>query len=140
MGRFSETVMDHFMEPRNRGVLDDADAVGVSGSPGNGPYLIVYLKFRGRNVSDVRFQCHECGATVASGSMLTELIADSSIGACQALTADQLAETLGGLPPDKLHCAGMAIHALQSALKSLDVNTPRENHQLSPEVRSLGEL
>lgn len=117
MGRFSDIVMDHFQSPRNLGRLDSPDFVGLAGAPGQSGYLVLHLKVKGDRISAARFQCHNCGATIATGSMLTELILGRTLAECRELTSAELIEALDGLPSDKRHCAGLAIHALHQALE-----------------------
>jgi nitrogen fixation NifU-like protein len=113
---YSETLMDHFASPRNAGALADPDRVGRAGSPGRGPFLILYLRLDGGRVAEARFQTYGCGATIASGSALTELITGRDVGECLALTTDGLIEALDGVPPTKLHGPALAIAALRDAL------------------------
>jgi NifU-like protein involved in Fe-S cluster formation len=116
MGRFSETLMDHFTYPRNSGALDVPDRVGRGGTPGQGPFLILQLRLDGDVVAAARFQTHGCGASIAAGSMLTEMIVGRTLDDCRALTAEQLSTALGGFPPDKRHCPILAVAALRDAL------------------------
>lgn len=118
MGRFSEILMDHFTYPRNSGVLEAPDRVGLAGRPGQGPFMALHLKLDGRTVAAARFQTYGCGASIAAGSMLTELIIGRTVGECRALTAERLSEALGGFPPDKQHCPVLAVAALNHALES----------------------
>ena len=117
MGRFSEIVMDHFQSPRNCGRLESPDLVGLAGAPGQSGYLVLHLMVEDDRISAARFQCHNCGATIATGSMLTELILGRTVAECRELTSAELIKALDGLPPDKSHCAGLAIHALRQALE-----------------------
>lgn len=116
MGRFSETLMDHFTSPRNVGTLEAPDRVGLVGAPGQGAFFLIHLKLDGERVAAVRFQTYGCGTTIASGSMLSELIEGRTIEECLALTADDLVSALDGVPPDKAHCPMLAVSALQNAL------------------------
>ena len=117
MSRYSEAVMDHFQSPRNWGRLDRPDHVGVAGVPGQGRYLVLHLRLEGDVVTEARFQSHGCGATIACGSVLTELIVGRDVDAARGVTASTLLEALGGLPPDKGHCAEFAAAALRQALE-----------------------
>lgn len=90
MGRFSETVMEHFQDPVHRGQVGELDHIGIVGTPGQGPYFIVSLNLDQGIVSDARFECHGCGASVASGSVLTTMILDQSIETCRHLTLEDL--------------------------------------------------
>ncbi len=118
MSRYSTIVSEHSQSPRNEGRLEAADLVGLAGRPGEGPYLVVYLQLDGNQISRAQFQSHGCGATIASGSVLTELVTGMTVRECQSLTPDELITALDGLPPDKRHCAGFAIGALRNALSS----------------------
>ncbi|MCH9776820.1 MAG: iron-sulfur cluster assembly scaffold protein [Planctomycetes bacterium] len=109
--------MDHFQSPRNQGRMDDPDRVGLAGTPGQGPYLLIQVKIKNDQIIDVRFQSHGCGPTIASGSLLTELIQGKTLTECQVITDKILLEELGGLPPHKRHCVGYAVQALKQILK-----------------------
>jgi nitrogen fixation NifU-like protein len=117
MGRFSEALMDHFSDPRNSGTLESPDRVGRAGVPGQGPYMALHLRLDGETVAAAKFQTHGCGASIAAGSMLTEMVIGRTVADCLALTSEQLAEALGGFPPDKQHCPFLAVAALRDALK-----------------------
>ncbi|WP_298868595.1 iron-sulfur cluster assembly scaffold protein [uncultured Gimesia sp.] len=118
MSRFSEIVLDHAVRPRNWGKLDSPERVGVSGVPGQGKYLVFYLMTDGKKITKVGFQCHGCGATIAAGSVLAEMVVGLQISECLSITGEQLLTALGGLPADKRHAAGFALKALQGALTS----------------------
>lgn len=122
MSRFSETVIDHCQSPRQRGVLKRANAVGVSGSPGGGPYVVIHLKIAETSIQQAKFESHSCGATVASCSMLMELITGQSVAQAASITPDELIAELDGLPVDKLHCAHIAVAALNLALSDWEEN------------------
>lgn len=109
-------LLKHIESPRNRGQFERPDAVGVAGTPVRGPYLVVYLKFNDGHIADARYQSEGCGPTIASGSVLTELIIGQSIEFCRSLTAERIRQELGELPPHKQHCPKMAITALNQAL------------------------
>jgi nitrogen fixation NifU-like protein len=120
VGKYSETLMDHVMAPRNGGVMEIPDLTGHAGAPGRGPFLILYLKFQDERVAEAKYHTYGCGPTIAAGSMLTELIAGRTITECRELTVEKLIAALDGVPPDKLHCPGLAIAALRDALSHLD--------------------
>jgi NifU-like protein involved in Fe-S cluster formation len=121
--------MDHFQSPRNRGKLEDADAVGVAGLPGQGRYLVLYLKVCAGRVSGAAFDCHGCGVTIACGSVLTELVVGRPIDECRWLTSTSLIEALDGIPADKQDRAGFVLLALTNALRQL-CSAPAEVEQL----------
>jgi nitrogen fixation NifU-like protein len=116
MGKYSETLTDHVMAPRNGGVIEHADLTGHAGAPGRGAFMILYLKVRDEQITAAKYHTIGCGPTIASGSMLTEMITGKSIAECRELTVESLIEALDGVPPDKLHCPTLAIGALQDAL------------------------
>jgi nitrogen fixation NifU-like protein len=118
MSTYSDIVMDHFQSPRNEGTLELADLVGIAGVPGQGRFVVIYLKLAESIVCEARFQSQGCGATIASASMLTECIIGRSLDQCQSLTAEHLLEALEGLPSHKQSCAGFAIEALRNAIFS----------------------
>lgn len=118
MGRFSEKVMEHFQDPANRGGVGKLEHFGSIGVPGAGPYFVLSLSIDQGTILDARFDCHGCGASVASGSMLTTMIRGLTVQACEQLSVADLLQALDGLPPDKHHCAAHAVQALNSALES----------------------
>jgi nitrogen fixation protein NifU and related proteins len=122
MGQFSDTLMEHFNSPRNSRRIDNPDLVGLAGTPGNGPYLAVYIRLDGVSIVESGFRTHGCGVSIACGSMLTELITHRSIPECLELTPEQLSQALDGVPATKLRCPVLAIAALRDALK--DFGTP----------------
>jgi nitrogen fixation NifU-like protein len=116
MGKYSETLTEHVMNPKNGGVIENADLTGHAGAPGRGAFMIVYLKIEDERIAAAKYHTVGCGPTIASGSMLTELITGRSIAECRELSVENLIEALGGVPPDKLHCPALAIGALKDAL------------------------
>jgi nitrogen fixation protein NifU and related proteins len=117
MGKYSDTLMDHFTAPRNSGVLESPDIIGHAGTPGRGPFLILYLRMKGNQILAAKFQTYGCGPTIACGSVLTEMITGHSVPDCLELTAQTLIDALDGVPPEKLHSPALAIAALRDALK-----------------------
>lgn len=113
---YSETVMDHFGNPRNVGVLDPCTAKGVAGDPSAGPFMVLYLKVEGGLITSARFQTYGCAAAIAAGSYLTERLRGKLVDVARAVDAELLLEGLGGLPLGKRHCADIAITALRDAL------------------------
>jgi nitrogen fixation protein NifU and related proteins len=120
VGKYSETLMDHVMAPRNGGVIENPDLTGHAGAPGRGALLILYLKIQNERVAEAKYHTYGCGPTIAAGSVLTEMIEGRTIAECRELTVEKLIEALDGVPPDKLHCPGLAITALRDALSHLD--------------------
>ena len=109
MSKFSETMMDHVLSPRNGGVIEHPDLTGRAGTPGRGAFLILYLKVEEGRVEAAKYHTVGCGPTIACGSMLTELVLGKSIAECSELTAEDLIEASDGVPPDKLHFPVRAI-------------------------------
>jgi nitrogen fixation NifU-like protein len=116
-GPYSETVMDHFMHPRNMGEIENADGVGEVGNPACGDVMKLYLKIENDRIVDVKFKTFGCGAAIASSSMTTELIKGKTIEEAIKLSNQAVSEALGGLPPAKEHCSVLAEDALKAALE-----------------------
>ncbi len=118
-GPYSEIVMDHFMNPRNMGEIEDANGVGEVGNPACGDVMKIFLKISDDNiVEDVKFKTFGCGAAIASSSMATELMIGKSVEELLQLTNDAIVDALGGLPPAKIHCSVMAEEAIEDALRN----------------------
>lgn len=117
MALYSETVMDHFRNPRNVGVIEDADGVGEVGNAVCGDIMKIYLKIEDGVVSDVKFETFGCGSAIASSSMATELIKGKPLSETLKLTNKAVTEALGGLPAHKLHCSVLAEEAIRAAVK-----------------------
>ena len=117
--RYSEEIMEHFLDPQNRGTLSSPSSVGVSGVPGRGPYFLIQIQCRDNAISNASFQCHNCGVTVACGSVLTEVIKGQTLDSCAQIDPDQLSSQLGGIPPDKMHVPEFVIRALRQAIEEL---------------------
>ncbi len=116
MAKYSAIAMEHFLSPRNRGRPEDYDFEGRAVVPGQTPFMHVYLGVVGGLVTEAAFVTFGCGAAIACGSMLTEMIKGRTIGDCRALTTESLEYALGELPSDRRFCAGLAIDALRNAL------------------------
>ena len=117
MALYSEKVMDHFRNPRNVGVIEDADGVGEVGNAKCGDIRKMYLKIDGDIISDVKFETFGCGSAIASSSMATELIKGKPVSEALKLTNKAVAEALDGLPAHKLHCSVLAEEAIKKALQ-----------------------
>lgn len=114
--RYSEKVMDHFMNPRNVGEIENASGVGTVGNAKCGDIMKVYLKIENGVVEDAKFKTFGCGAAVATSSMATELIKGKTIEEAMKITNKAVMEALDGLPPVKVHCSCLAEEALHAAL------------------------
>ena len=117
MALYSEKVMDHFMNPRNVGVIEDADGVGEVGNAKCGDIMKIYLKIENNIIVDVKFETFGCGSAIASSSMATEMIKGKSINDAMSLTNQAVTEALDGLPAVKIHCSVLAEEAIKNALR-----------------------
>ncbi|WP_317853846.1 Fe-S cluster assembly scaffold protein NifU [Chakrabartyella piscis] len=113
---YSEKVMDHFMNPRNVGEMEDASGVGLVGNVKCGDIMKVYLKIEDNVILDAKFKTFGCGAAVATSSMATELVKGKTVEEALDVTNKAVMEALDGLPPVKVHCSCLAEEALHSAL------------------------
>jgi nitrogen fixation NifU-like protein len=118
--------MDHFRNPRNVGVIEDADAVGEVGNAKCGDIMKMYFKIDGDTLADVKFETFGCGSAIASSSMATELIKGKPLSEVAQLTNKAVAEALDGLPDYKMHCSVLAEEAIQSALEDYYAKHPEK--------------
>lgn len=118
LGPYSEKVMDHFMNPRNMGEIQDADAVGTVGNPACGDVMRLYLKVKDETVSDAKFKTFGCGAAIATSSMATEMIKGKTVDDALKITNEAVAEALDGLPSNKMHCSVLAQEAIEAAINN----------------------
>ena len=118
MEEYSQKVMDHFMNPRNVGVIEDADAIGEVGNPRCGDIMRMYLKIKDNVIEDIKFQTFGCGAAVATSSMVTELVKGKTLEEALKVTKMDVADALDGLPPIKMHCSNLAEEAIRSAIEN----------------------
>ena len=123
MALYSEKVMDHFRNPRNVGVIEDANGIGEVGNAKCGDIMKMYLKIEDDLVQDVKFETFGCGSAIASSSMATELIKGQPVSEVKKLTNKAVAEALDGLPAYKMHCSVLAEEAIQSALEDYQKRT-----------------
>jgi len=114
---YTEKVMEHFKNPKNMGDMPDADGVGEVGNPSCGDVMKVFIKVKDNRISDIKFQTFGCVAAVATSSMVTELAKGKTLDDAMKLTRADVAESLGGLPPIKMHCSNLAADALHEAVK-----------------------
>ena len=117
MALYSDTVMDHFRNPRNVGVIEDADGIGEVGNAKCGDIMKIYLKIKNDMIEDVKFETFGCGSAIASSSMATEMIKGKPVSEAMQLTNKAVAEALDGLPAHKLHCSVLAEEAIKAALQ-----------------------
>lgn len=120
---YSEKVMEHFQNPRNVGVIKDADGVGQVGNPICGDMMTFYIKVKDNRLEDVKFQTFGCGAAIAVSSMVSEMAKGKTLEEAMKITNKIVARELGGLPKNKLHCSNLGADALHKAIKNY-----REKH------------
>ena len=114
---YSEKVMDHLMNPRNAGVIEDADAIGEEGNTTCGDVMRMYLKIEDDIIKDVKFETFGCGSAIAASSMTTEMIKGKSLSDALKLSNKEVTRALGGLPAQKVHCSVLAEKAIRAAVK-----------------------
>jgi nitrogen fixation NifU-like protein len=124
---YTDLVMDHFTNPRNVGEIEDADGVGQIGNPVCGDVMRISIAVDDRDhIEDVKFKTFGCGAAVATSSMVTEMVMGKSIAEAADISNKAVAEALGGLPPNKMHCSNLAADALHLAIQDYLVRSGRE--------------
>ena len=114
---YSELVIEHFQNPHNVGTIEDADGVGKMGSPVCGDLMEIYIKVNNNHITDIKFRTFGCGAAIASGSMASEMIKGKTLAEAEALTDEDVAKALGGLPEKKMHCSNLAASTLHKAIE-----------------------
>ena len=114
---YSELVMDHFSNPRNVGAIADADGVGTVGNPVCGDLMKIFIKVKEDRIDDIKFQTFGCGAAIATSSMVTEMVKGKTLEEAEAVSNKAVAEALGGLPPQKMHCSNLAADGVHEAIK-----------------------
>jgi len=117
---YSKTVMDHFRNPRNVGVIEDADGIGEVGNPLCGDMMSIYVKIKNGYIDDIKFQTFGCGSAIAVSSMLTEMAKGKSVDEARTITNKDVAKALEGLPKNKLHCSNLGADALQMAIRDYE--------------------
>jgi nitrogen fixation NifU-like protein len=122
---YNDTVMDHFLNPRNMGDVNEADGVGEVGAAACGDIMKISLKIRDGKIEDARFKTFGCGSAIASSSMATELIKGRTLEEAKNFSNQEVVDALGGLPPVKIHCSVLAEEALKSAIEDYEVKTGR---------------
>jgi len=114
---YTEQVMDHFMNPRNMGEMDDANGVGTVGNAKCGDIMRIYIKVENDVITDVKFKTFGCGAAIATSSKATEIVKGMTLEEAEKVTNKMVMEALGGLPPVKVHCSVLAEEALHAAIQ-----------------------
>jgi nitrogen fixation NifU-like protein len=117
---YNETVMDHFLNPRNMGDVQEADGIGEVGAAACGDIMKISLKIRDGKIEDARFKTFGCGSAIASSSMATELIKGRTLEEAKNFSNQEVVDALGGLPPVKIHCSVLAEEALKAAIEDYE--------------------
>ena len=137
MALYTETVMDHFRNPRNVGELPDANGVGEVGNAKCGDIMKMYLKIKDDRIEDVKFETFGCGSAIASSSIATEMIKGKTVEEALAISNKDVVDALGGLPAHKLHCSVLAEEAIKSAVKDYyDRNGIAYDHSQFPDCEN----
>jgi nitrogen fixation NifU-like protein len=118
----SKKVMDHFMNPKNVGVIENPDGYGKVGNPVCGDLMEIYIKVKNDIITDIKFKTFGCGSAIATSSMVTELAKGKHVDDAIKITRNDVANELDGLPPQKMHCSNLAADALQEAIKDYKKN------------------
>ncbi|MCR4405842.1 MAG: Fe-S cluster assembly scaffold protein NifU [Anaerolineae bacterium] len=113
---YSELVMEHFMNPRNVGVIENPDGVGKVGNPVCGDMMEIFIKVKDNHIADIKFRTFGCGAAIATSSIATEMVKGKTLEEAEELSNRAVAEALGGLPPIKMHCSNLAADAIHAAI------------------------
>jgi nitrogen fixation protein NifU and related proteins len=116
MEAYNDTVIDHFQNPRNAGVLDDANAIGFTSNPVCGDAMRLMLRIEDDLIAEARFQTSGCPAAIATSSFTTEMITGKRIAEVEGLTREEISQAIGGLPASKVHCSVLASDCLKKAI------------------------
>jgi nitrogen fixation NifU-like protein len=114
---YSKKVMEHFMNPRNVGVIENPDGYGKVGNPICGDVMEIFIKVKDGVITDIKFRTFGCGSAIATSSMITELAKGKHVDEAIKITRNDVADELDGLPPQKMHCSNLAADALSDAIK-----------------------
>ncbi len=127
---YTQLVMEHFRNPRNVGVIEEADGIGREGNPVCGDLMEMYIKVQDGRIVDIKFRTFGCGAAIATSSITTEMVLGKTLEEAMALSRNDVAKALGGLPAQKLHCSNLAADALHRAIE--------DYYERHPEARPAG--
>jgi len=136
---YTDTLLEHFQNPRNVGKIPDADGIGLIGDPKCGDFLRVYIKVdEHERLAEVKFECFGCPAAIACASVMTELAQGKFLDEAEELTDERIAEALGGLPEVKFHCSNLGAEALDNAIWDYAVKATRREVEDRQVARSAG--
>lgn len=124
---YSEKVLDHFMNPRNVGIIENADGYGKVGNPVCGDLMEMYIRVKDDIITEIKFRTFGCGSAIATSSMTTEMVKGMHVDEAMKITRNDVADELEGLPPAKMHCSNLAADALHEAIKDYK---KRSSHQV----------
>ena len=127
MSGYSDTVLDHYRNPRNTGIIEDADAVGIAENSACGDVLHLYMTIADGRAERASFKTFGCAAAIAAGSILTEMVTGATLEEISRISKQNVVEALGGLPPMKVHCSVLAEDAIRAALADLANRQTAEN-------------
>jgi len=116
--KYSDTVIDHFKNPRNMGELSDPDGVGTVGNPVCGDLMTIYIKVKDNKITDISFKTFGCAAAIATSSMITTIAKGKTLEEAEHISRNDVAENLQGLPNVKMHCSNLAADALKKAIEN----------------------
>lgn len=133
---YSEKVMEHFSNPRNVGVIDNPDGVGEVGNPVCGDMMTFYIKVKDNRLEDVKFQTFGCGAAIAVSSMVSEMAKGKTLDGAASISKEVVAEALGGLPVQKMHCSNLGADALRKAID--DYQSKQKNKAVATQTDGAG--
>ncbi len=131
---YSEEVMEHFMNPRNVGTIENPDGVGEVGNPVCGDMMTFYIKVKDNVLEDIKYQTFGCGAAIAVSSMVSEMAKGKTIDEALKITNKVVAEALGGLPANKMHCSNLGAEALRKAIEDYQLRKIRK--EVSPAAKT----
>ena len=120
---YSKKVMEHFMNPRNVGVIENPDCYGKVGNPGCGDLVEIFITVKENKIDDIKFRTFGCGPAIAVSSMVTEMAKGKPLEEAMKITRTNVADALEGLPPQKMHCSNLGADALHAAIKNYWVKT-----------------
>ncbi len=122
---YSEKVLEHFKNPRNMGIIENADGIGEVGNPVCGDMMTVYIKVKDNKIEDIKFQTFGCVAAIAVSSMVSEMAKGKTLDEAKKITNRQVAEALEGLPKQKMHCSNLGAEALLKAIEDYETRNDK---------------
>lgn len=124
---YSKVVMEHFNNPHNAGVIEDADGIGEVGNPVCGDMMTFYIKVQDDVIADIKFQTFGCVAAIAVSDIVSDMARGKTLAEAQKITKKAVAEALGGLPPNKMHCSNLGADALALAIQDYQANQAQQS-------------